>query len=198
MSRFPLPTGVRTARPASAAVNLGKTMLQVLVMWGLFLALLPWLVMRVEEALGLAGWRFGGPEWRAAGAVIFVVCGAIGLYCGVVFAVRGRGTPLPLDATTRFLVFGPYRYVRNPMAACGIAQGVAVGLIVGSPLVVAYAVAGGLVWHFLARPWEEADLLARFGEPYARYRSQVRCWIPHVRPYPKVEVETPPALDAER
>jgi protein-S-isoprenylcysteine O-methyltransferase Ste14 len=46
----------------------------------------------------------------------------------------------------RLVVAGPYRWVRNPMALASIAQGVAVGLILSSWLVVVYAVAGALLW----------------------------------------------------
>ena len=45
-------------------------------------------------------------------------------------------------------------------------------------LVVTYAIAGSLVWNFAVRPHEEADLEARFGEAFRRYRSSVRCWWP--------------------
>ena len=82
------------------------------------------------------------------------------------------------------VVTGPYRYVRNPMAVAGLTQGVAVGLWLGSPAVVLYALAGGPLWNTFVRPWEEEDLVTRFGEPYRRYRERVRCWIPTIRGYP--------------
>jgi protein-S-isoprenylcysteine O-methyltransferase Ste14 len=42
---------------------------------------------------------------------------ATGMYSWSVwnFAVRGRGTPLPVDAPQRLVIQGPYRYTRNPM-----------------------------------------------------------------------------------
>ena len=47
----------------------------------------------------------------------------------------------------------------------------------------AYVVAGGVLWHALVRPAEEADLERRFGEPYRAYRRHVRCWIPRATPW---------------
>jgi protein-S-isoprenylcysteine O-methyltransferase Ste14 len=70
------------------------------------------------------------------------------------------------------------------MAMGSFAQGIAVGLMLGSPLVVAYALAGAVGWNYVVRPWEEMDLVRRFGPPYARYRDSVRCWLPRLRPYP--------------
>jgi protein-S-isoprenylcysteine O-methyltransferase Ste14 len=69
------------------------------------------------------------------------------------------------------------------MAVAGLAQGVAVGVFLGSPAVVLYALSGGPVWNVFVRPWEEADLERRFGEPYRRYRAAVRCWRPRFPGY---------------
>lgn len=47
-----------------------------------------------------------------------------------------------------------------------------------SAVVIVYALCGSLVWNDLIRPWEEKDLVARFGDEYERYRQRVSCWIP--------------------
>lgn len=57
-------------------------------------------------------------------------------------------------------------------------QGVAVGWILGSYLVIAYAIAGGLVWHCFVRPVEQHDLEVRFGHEYRVYKSKVSLWVP--------------------
>ena len=77
----------------------------------------------------------------------------------------------------------PYRYVQSPMAMASLLQGAAVGVVLGSSLVLAYALAGALIWNFVARPWEERDLEARFGAHSRAYGRHVRCWIPRVSPY---------------
>ncbi len=53
--------------------------------------------------------------------------------------------------------------------------------MLGSWLVVAYAVIGSLLWNYAVRPHEEADLERRFGTEFQRYRDSVRCWIPRLR-----------------
>lgn len=167
------------SRSDQVAVNVAKTLAQIVVFWSFFLWIVPNLLIRAETALDF-------PKLVPApilGWILFALMGCIGLCSGMIFAIKGGGTPLPLDTTTRFLVLGPYRYVRNPMAIAGTMQGVAVGIVLGSPLVIAYAFAGMVMWHLVARPWEEEDLEERFGEPYRRYRQNVRCWIPRLTPY---------------
>jgi protein-S-isoprenylcysteine O-methyltransferase Ste14 len=112
------------------------------------------------------------------GAGAFVLASALGLWSCVTMALRGEGTPLPAETARRLVVAGPYRWVRNPMAVAGGLQTATVGLVTGSWLVIVIAVVGALAWHTLIRPAEEADLASRFGDPYERYRSAVRCWIP--------------------
>ncbi len=170
----PIPS--REARPATTAWNVAKTLVQTVIFWSMLLFFIPAMIYGLEGAMGLGTHRFGGPSWRVAGTVVFVLGGALGLTSGMIMAIRGRGTPLPLDCTRELVVAGPYRYVRNPMAIAGLSQGAAVGLYLGSASVLAYVLAGLLIWNFGVRPGEEADLEARFGEAYRAYRSRVRCW----------------------
>ena len=178
----------RVARPAGVWTNLGKTLLQSVVMWFVFFGAAPRMVYRLETRSGLARYRLHSPVWRGVGLALFCLGWALAWSSGVVMAVVGEGTPLPIDAPRKFVVVGPYRYMRNPMAAGSIVQGVALGLWMRSPSVVAYALLGALSWNYLARPWEELDLERRFGASYARYHADVRCWIPRLTPYEPPEI----------
>ena len=173
----------REARPASASWNVAKTLGQIVVFWSTFLFILPAGVYWLEDALGLDRFRFAGGASRVAGVAVFAAASVLGFTSGMVMAVRGRGTPLPADCARELVVAGPYRYVRNPMAIAGLAQGAGVGLFLGSPLILAYVLAGGVLWNVGVRPWEEADLVRRFGEPFVEYRRAVKCWWPRLRPY---------------
>lgn len=173
----------REARPAATAWNVAKTLGQIVVFWSTFLFILPALIYWLEGMLGLDRLRFAGSISRVAGVVVFAAASVLGFTSGMVMAVRGRGTPLPADCPRELVIAGPYRYVRNPMAVAGLSQGAGVGLFLGSPLILAYVLAGGLLWNYGVRPWEEADLARRFGEPFFAYRGAVRCWVPRLRPY---------------
>lgn len=166
-------------RPARRAGGYWRrTLAQLAVFWGLFLVALPAVIAFMEER-----WRVSVElplPVRAGGAVVLVLGSALGVWSARAMATRGEGTPLPSHMANRLVVSGPYRYVRNPMAVSGIAQGVAIGLLLSSWLVVVYAVIGSLVWNWVVRPHEEADLAERFGDEFERYRADVRCWLPRI------------------
>jgi protein-S-isoprenylcysteine O-methyltransferase Ste14 len=169
----------RVAEPASEARNLAKTALQVVVIWTTTLYFAPLGIVALESRLGptrlarapLVGW------------LALIAFSAFGLWSGYVMATRGRGTPLPLDTARELVIAGPYRVVRNPMAVAGLGQGLGVALMFGSLGVALYVLAGGVLWNFVVRPIEEADLERRFGDAFRAYRRAVPCWRPSWPPY---------------
>lgn len=173
------PFAFRQANPrAATAAHVATTGVQILFFWGLFLAAIPLVLAFAEQRWGLAApFPSAAP---LAGGVLLAAASALGLWSAAAMSTRGAGTPLPAAMPNRLVVAGPYRVVRNPMAIAGITQGIAVGLILSSWLVVAYAIAGSLVWNYAVRPLEEADLEARFGDEFRCYRTSVRCWWPRV------------------
>lgn len=166
-------------RPVAA--NLARTLGQTLVFWAVFVVVLPWAIVRGEAALGVPAFVFAAQRPVALG--LGVLFGLVNLGSGVALAVAGRGTPFPTQTARELVVVGPYRWLRNPMAVGGLGVGFAVGLYVGSWSTLAYAVAGGVIWHLVARPMEEDDLARRFGAGYEHYRRAVGCWIPRLTPY---------------
>ncbi|WP_239684062.1 methyltransferase family protein [Leucobacter musarum] len=172
------PFAFREAPAAPAGRHVARTAQQIVVFWGSFLLVLPVIITVIESRWGL---RVGVPiAVPIVGAVLLTAASALGLWSGFTMSTRGAGTPLPSQTATRLVVAGPYRWVRNPMAVAGVMQGIAVGLILGSWLVVAYAVAGSLFWNWVVRPHEEADLRARFGAEFDAYAARVACWVPRL------------------
>ncbi|MBW8763876.1 MAG: isoprenylcysteine carboxylmethyltransferase family protein [Microbacterium sp.] len=172
------PFAFRTARNEGRARLAARTVRQMLLFWVLFLGVLPVGIAAVEARWML---RMDVPvPVRVAGGLLFIAASALGIRSAVSVLVVGEGTPLPAHMARRLVITGPYRYVRNPMAVAGIAQGVAVGLALGSWLVVAYALCGSLIWNTLVRPQEEADLESRFGAEFDEYRRRVPCWVPRL------------------
>ncbi|MGO2152168.1 MAG: methyltransferase family protein [Microbacterium gubbeenense] len=170
------PLGLREARPRARANNILATAAQLVIFWGLFLAAFPlviaWFEQRWDVALSLP------VAVRVSGIALLVLASALGLWSAATMASLGDGTPLPSASARRLVVAGPYVFVRNPMAVAGIVQGVAVGLVLGSWLVVAWALCGSVVWNSIIRPIEERDLEDRFGDAFRAYRDRVSCWVP--------------------
>lgn len=155
---------------------LAKTLTQIIVIWALILVVFPLIVVQIETKIGIP--RFSFPYQTILGIILFPLVSSIGLGSAYSMAKIGRGTPLPMDTASKLVVSGIYKYVRNPMAISGIGQGLLVGFILGSPLVLLYALLGGFIWQFIYRPLEEDDLLKKFGADYEDYQQKVRCWVP--------------------
>lgn len=174
---------------STPAAHMVTTFAQIVIFWGLFLVVIPLIIVFVEQRWSVSLQL----PWFVVplGVGILVLASALGLWSAFVMSTLGDGTPLPSAMPHRLVIAGPYRWVRNPMAVAGIVQGAAVGLILSSWLVVAYAVAGSLLWNYAIRPHEEADLEQRFGDEFRQYRESVQCWVPGV-PSPSREA-VPPA-----
>lgn len=164
----------RQSKSSNPAWNATKTLIQTVFFWGLFLYVIPTFIYWLETQFQLPPLN-KNPRWA-----IFIFTGAsiLGLISGLTIAVKGSGTPLPLNCTQKLVIQGPYKYVRNPMAIAGLSQGIAVSLWLGSWLVIVYVIAGMLIWDQIVRPVEENDLRVRFQDEYEDYCREIKCWIP--------------------
>jgi protein-S-isoprenylcysteine O-methyltransferase Ste14 len=121
------------------------------------------------------------PATAVAGAVLVAAGLVLVIWTARLFVKVGRGTLAPWDPTSRLVVLGPYRYVRNPMIT-------GVGLIlVGEALFfrswwIAIELAVFLAVNAIYFPLvEEPGLRRRFGAEYEEYCSRVPRWLPRVR-----------------
>ena len=152
------------------------TTIQIVVFWGVFLIIIPVIINAFEDRWNLA-YKF--PILLVVvGFALLALSSVIGVWSARAIANFGSGTPLPSQMAHHLVSRGPYAFVRNPMAIAGVIQGMAMGLLIGSWLVVVYALIGSLLWNWLIRPHEEDDLIERFGDEYRDYAKRVRCWWP--------------------
>lgn len=149
-----------------------------MVMSAVFLILIPAATALVEMRLGWSRHWVREPWLFLLGAALFPLSLALSLTADWAMTRDGRGTPLPQACAKALVRTGPYRWVRNPMAIGGVGQGFAVGAMIGSPLVMLYALIGAIWWEIMVRPEEERCLVSVFGEEYDAYRSRVKCWLP--------------------
>jgi protein-S-isoprenylcysteine O-methyltransferase Ste14 len=126
-----------------------------------------------------------------ARGVLTVLFGVIALLVGFAlfgyslyfFWTRGRGTLAPWDPPRRFVVEGPYRYVRNPMISGVIFILIGEAFILRSRPHADWAGLFAIINMIYIPLFEEPMLAARFGEPYNRYRRHVARFVPRVRPW---------------
>jgi protein-S-isoprenylcysteine O-methyltransferase Ste14 len=140
-------------------------------------ALLGWVPWRLHHTTGGTGvWEGSVFQWLA----VWLILNGVGLagWCVHLFNVEGRGTPVPCDPPKTFVVSGPYRFVRNPMALGWL-------IILAGEVMLYNARAVFLYWIGLlvaivcfVRFFEEPQLAKRFGACYAAYQREVPRWIP--------------------
>ena len=164
---------LRLDRVGWASVKLFlKTSLFTLVMPGTFAVLVP---------LHLAGDRTSGggaPLGLALG--LFAIGVVLYLRSAWDFAAFGKGTPAPIDAPSRLVVRGFYRYMRNPMYVAVLTVIAGWAALFRAPVLVAYAVVVFVVFYLFVRFYEEPRLAREFGNEYAEYRERVGRWLPRI------------------
>jgi protein-S-isoprenylcysteine O-methyltransferase Ste14 len=90
----------------------------------------------------------------------------------------GRGAYVEFDPPKQFVATGPYRWVRNPVAACVVAALLAEAIALSSTGIFLLFVAAMGLAHAQVVLMEEPLLKKRFGQDYIDYLSRVPRWIP--------------------
>jgi len=118
-------------------------------------------------------------------AGLALAAAGLALFCWSLFYfwTKGRGTLAPWDPPRRFVVEGPYCYVRNPMISGVILVLLGEALLMRSLPHLEWAAAFVFLNAVYIPLLEEPTLRARFGEPYARYCARVRRFLPRLTPY---------------
>ncbi len=137
-------------------------------------ARLPWPVRLLGApllayGLGIAGWTaaFRGPRAMLASTWITFLK-----------LVRRIPVGAAADRTEPLVVAGPYRFVRHPLysGVDGLTFGIA--LLVDHPWAYLGALVLALWFAGVLAPFEEWELRALFGPPYAAYARSVRRFLP--------------------
>ena len=152
-----------------------RTLIFTIVVPGFWTIAMPyWLLPRGARpewgVLGAVGWLL-----FAAGVQLYIACAFWG------FALRGRGTPAPIDPPKKLVVEGPYRVVRNPMywGVASIVLGEAI--IFHSLALVELAAALFAGANLFVLLYEEPVLRRKFGAEYENYCRRVPRWLPRFK-----------------
>ena len=152
-----------------------RTLIFTIFVPGFWTIMMPyWLLPRGTRpnlrGAGAAGWLL-----IAAGIALYFACAFWG------FALRGKGTPLPIDPPKKLVVEGPYGLVRNPMywsvTSVMLGEAAVFHSVALAELAVAFF-AGVNVFVLL---YEEPALRRKFGAEYEEYCRRVPRWLPRIK-----------------
>jgi protein-S-isoprenylcysteine O-methyltransferase Ste14 len=142
------------------------------------IVVLPGTVTVFIPALLLADADFAPWPLALLGAALITV--GVGMIAWTVslFVRIGRGTLAPWDPTSRLVVRGPYRHVRNPMISGVLAVLLGEAALFGSLAVLAWWATVFAINAVYFVGVEEPGLRDRFGAEYEAYAARVPRWIP--------------------
>jgi protein-S-isoprenylcysteine O-methyltransferase Ste14 len=149
-----------------------RTLIFTIFVPGFWTILLPYWILPEEARPALHGAGAAGSILMAVGAVIYFLCAFWG------FALRGQGTPAPIDPPKKLVVQGPYRVVRNPMYWSVLFVMLGEAAVFHSLALMELGVAfftGTMLFVLL---YEEPTLRRKFGTEYEEYCRRVPRWIP--------------------
>lgn len=150
---------------------------------GLFAFLIPYVLVMILPRLDV---RFEFPSIALGTSTIALGCmmiliGAIYAFWSISAQLfQARGTPLPMLATQKLLITGPFKQCRNPMTFGTILLYLGISILVGSVADILFVtVFTGILLAYI-KLLEEKELEARFGEAYIEYKAQTPFIIPRV------------------
>jgi protein-S-isoprenylcysteine O-methyltransferase Ste14 len=111
----------------------------------------------------------------ALGAVLVVIGTLLAARSAALLAGRGRPKRGPQPA---FVIAGPYRRVRNPLAGGLLVAAAGLALLTRSPALAVAAALAAVASHAWIVRVEEPRLTERFGAAYAAYLRCVPRWVP--------------------
>ena len=120
------------------------------------------------------------PSWMAVGGIVLMGAGTVlAFMCFGLFAASGALTPGPTFPDPGVLIcWGPYKYVRNPMAKSGLTVLAGWGFYQRSASILLFAALMAVLMHLFVVYVEEPKLERRFGERYRAYMGRVSRWVP--------------------
>lgn len=144
------------------------------------LPLLLTILAHVATPMWMAWASFPAPAWlRWSGA-------ALGLACipAAVWVLRSLGRNVSETVLTKahhaLVTAGPYRRVRHPLYTTGLSLIAAIGLMLGSWLVLALGALVLVLIRFVVIPVEEEALLDKFGDTYRGYMQRTGRLLPRL------------------
>jgi protein-S-isoprenylcysteine O-methyltransferase Ste14 len=112
------------------------------------------------------------------GLCLMLLGGGLAIWTIFLFKTEGEGTPNPRLPPRNFVVRGPYKYCRNPMALGGWLILLGEAMFFYSPTLLGISILYAIILYFYIMFEEEPVLRKRFGQPYEDYLTRVPRFFP--------------------
>ena len=103
------------------------------------------------------------------------------LWTMVLFAKVGKGTLAPWAPPEKFVVVGPYKYVRNPMICAVNLFLIGIAFLLKNENIIIWQIIFMIINTIYFIKKEEPDLENRFGVDYVLYKKHVGRWLPRIK-----------------
>jgi protein-S-isoprenylcysteine O-methyltransferase Ste14 len=156
-----------------------KNIIFAILVPGTVAVYVPYFIFRSSDALQWPGISL----LSISGMIIGGIGIALLLHCIITFAVQGKGTPAPIDPPKSLVIYGAYRYTRNPMYLSVLIILLSWAIVFKSIPVFIYAGIVFVCFHFFVQLFEEPSLRKKFGKPYQDYYNSIPRWGISLRPF---------------
>lgn len=121
------------------------------------------------------------PIVRLVLAGVLILIGVFFLLWAIIAQRKiGKGTPMPLQATQKLVIQGPYSYCRNPLFFGLIYFFIGISLVINSIGSLMMVVVFSVIVLLYVKLIEEKELKQRFGNAYEIYKKGTPFLIPRV------------------
>ncbi len=113
---------------------------------------------------------------------LFLSVGAFLAGSCVIYFLKSKGTPIPLNPPPQLIADGPYAYSRNPMLSGLFMILFGFGFLCNSVALTFIVTPAFILLNlFELKKIEEPELVKRLGEDYIRYREKTPMFIPKIK-----------------
>jgi protein-S-isoprenylcysteine O-methyltransferase Ste14 len=149
-----------------------RTLIFTVVVPGFWTVAMPYWLLGRGARPDLSGVSVFGWLLITTGAALYIASAFWG------FALRGKGTPAPIDPPKQLVVDGPYHVVRNPMYWSVVSVLLGEALVFHSLALAELAVTLFAGTNLFVLFYEEPVLRRKFGAEYEDYCRRVPRWFP--------------------
>jgi len=155
-------------------MTLFKTLIFTLIVPATVTIYLPYMLLPAPHTPPVGSLHYLGLIPITLGVLIYC-------WCAWDFAIKGRGTPAPIDPPKELVARGLYARVRNPMYVGVMSILIGEVLFFASRTLLWYALAVFIGFNLFVLLYEEPTLRHKFGAAYENYCAAVPRWLPRIR-----------------